>query len=99
MQEFFKAFQNTLGIKDWNTNEFTQNVQLKVLSVFLMLSYNFWVWNFNFMNDANWQCTEMILNEIEKVMNETFTELKCMLQGFRINFVWNHGFKDIESIS
>ena len=33
------------------------------------------------------QCAERMLNEIAKPLNETFTGLMCMLQGFRICFV------------
>ena len=37
--------------------------------------------------DTTTQCAEWILNKIAKPLNETFTGLKCMLQGFRICFV------------
>ena len=33
------------------------------------------------------QCAERILNKISKPLNETFTGLMCILQGFRICFV------------
>ena len=33
------------------------------------------------------QCVERILNKTAKAINETFTGLKLMLQGFRIHFV------------
>ena len=33
------------------------------------------------------QCAERISNKIAKPLNETFTGLMCMLQGFRIFFV------------
>ena len=32
------------------------------------------------------QCAEKILDKIAKPLNETFTESKSMLQGFRICF-------------
>ena len=37
--------------------------------------------------DGNSQCAEMILNKVAKTINQSFTGLKCMLQGFRICFV------------
>ena len=33
------------------------------------------------------QCVEMCLNKTAKAINETFTRLKLMLQGFRVHFV------------
>ena len=39
------------------------------------------------------QYAEWILNKIAKATNETFTGLKCMLQGFRICFVLNPSFR------
>ena len=45
------------------------------------------------------QCAERIFNKIAKALNETFTGLKLMLQGFRIYFVWNPSIKGIESTS
>ena len=43
------------------------------------------------------QCAEGILNKIAKPLNETFTGLFCMLQGFRICFIWNPRLKGIGS--
>ena len=43
------------------------------------------------------QCAEWILNKISKPLNETFIGFKCMIQGFRICFVWNPRLKGIES--
>ena len=45
------------------------------------------------------QCAEKILNEIAKAINETFTELKCMLLGLRIYFVQNTRLNNTESTS
>ena len=43
------------------------------------------------------QYAERILNKIAKPFNETFTGLKCMLQGFRICFNQNPRLRGIES--
>ena len=43
------------------------------------------------------QYAEWIVNEIAKATNKTLTGLDCMLQRFRIYFLWNPSFKGIES--
>ena len=39
------------------------------------------------------QCAEGILNKIATPINKTITGLMCMLQGFRICFIWNPRLK------
>ena len=53
--------------------------------------------NLNTVHHSTSQCAEGILNKIAKPLNETFTGLMCMLQGFRMIFVWNPRLKGIES--
>ena len=50
---------------------------------FYELIFCFWIISQHFLS----QCAEWILDKIAKPLNETFTGLKCMLQGFRICFV------------
>ena len=48
---------------------------------------------------ATAQCTEMILNKIEKTSNKTYTGFKSFLQRLEICFSQNPSCKGMESIS
>ena len=93
---FYETVPNLKLILWKSFDDFELGFHVGTVAIFKVM-YPKGSWNLIWNNIYSTQCVERISNKIAKPLNETCTGLKCMLQGFRICFVWNPRLKGIES--